>query len=328
MTTIDDIKGNHRCILITGVAGFIGSHLAKRMLVEGYRVIGIDSLTPFYDISIKRRRLSELQTLSTMGSFLFYEMDITSIDVLKEDLCRENLSAVIHLAARAGAVSSKSDEPDYVHNNVVGFEAVLQFCAFLSTPLVYASSSSVYGNCPNLPFKESEGDLRPGGIYAQTKLENEKLASHQEQVNAIGLRFFSVYGEDMRPDMGIFKFAEALKSHMPIVLYGDNTARDFTYISDIIQAIMLILVCLEQQQPLAPIYNIGNGFPISIARVLHLLESHLGKSSSICYLPLRKGEMKITHSNTSLLQRDIGFIPQTSIEEGIHKFVSWYQNYG
>lgn len=312
-------------MLITGVAGFIGSHLAHSLLEEGAEVIGIDALSDYYSTQIKQRRLS---TLSKYPSFTYYQTNISQCQNLHAIFASHKPDLVIHLAAQAGVVAEEGMLSSYIESNVYGAEQVIQLCATHSTPLLYASSSSVYGSCPNMPFLESERDLRPQSIYATTKLCNERLVAFYTKhlgLKAVGLRFFSVYGEDMRPDMAISKFTSAIYHQTPITLYGDEyTARDFTYISDLIDAMRLIAQKLLGGERLAPIYNIGNQSPVPIKQVVEIIERLLGRTTTIIRKPLRPEEAQITYADSSLLYQHFGTHPRTTIDEGLERYIAWY----
>lgn len=312
--------------LITGVAGFIGSHLAKLLLKQGDVVVGVDSLTTYYDVEIKHRRLRSLS--QQFEGFIFYCDNITNTLGLSEIIQRHTPDIVIHLAAQAGVVVDDVYIPSYMESNILGTECVVKLCSSFNLPLLYASSSSVYGDCQHIPFRESEVNLSPKSLYAETKLQNEQLAMSyfkSQGLRAVGLRFFSVYGEDMRPDMAISKFVTAILSRFPITLYGsDETARDFTYIGDLVYAIRLIACKLLSRETLSPIYNIGNQSPVQIIRVLQILERNLGRKAVVERKPLRLGEAQITFSDTSLLYQHFKFRPNTDIEEGLSRYIRWY----
>jgi len=235
---------------------------------------------------------------------------------------------VIHLAAQAGVVAQEHLIPSYIESNFYGAEMVMRLCARLGIPLIYASSSSVYGDCPNVPFLESEATLLPKSLYAASKLYNELVASFYSKhlnLKAVGLRFFSIYGEDMRPDMAISLFTSAIYHGKPITLYGNNaTARDFTYIKDLVCVIKQITQKLHDGETLASIYNIGSQSPVPIERVVRILEELLNKTSKITHSPLRLGEAQQTYSDSSLLYRDLAIRPTTTIEEGLKCYVKWY----
>lgn len=326
MTAINKEKSkNNRCILITGVAGFIGSHLAHSLLEDKVAVVGVDSLSDYYPIEIKLRRLASLQCFQ---SFVYYHACVSESKSLTKILETHTPTLVIHLAAQAGVVAEEHLTPSYIESNVYGAEVVMRLCARLGIPLIYASSSSVYGDCSNVPFLESEATLSPKSLYAATKLYNEQVASFYAKhlnLKAVGLRFFSIYGEDMRPDMAISLFTSAIYHGKPITLYGNNaTARDFTYIKDLVCVIKQITQKLHEGETLAPIYNIGNQSPVPIERVVRILEKLLNKTSKITHSPLRLGEAQLTYSDSSLLYRDLAIRPTTTIEEGLKCYVKWY----
>ncbi len=325
MATISNAKSKNRVILITGVAGFIGSHLAHSLLEDNVAVVGIDSLSNYYPIEIKLRRLASLQKFQ---SFVYYHKSVSESNSLKKIFESHTPTLVIHLAAQAGVVSEEHLIPSYIESNIYGAEVVMQLCAMTSTPLIYASSSSVYGDCSNIPFRESETNLLPQSLYAKTKLHNEQTASFYAKhlgLKAVGLRFFSIYGEDMRPDMAISLFTSAIYQNKPITLYGDHsTARDFTYINDLVCVIKLIAQRLHDGGDLASIYNIGAQSPVPVERVVGILENLLNRTIEISRMPLRPGEAQITYSDSSLLYHHFGIRPTITIEEGLKRYVEWY----
>lgn len=311
--------------LITGVAGFVGSHLALKLLQQGHLVVGVDSLTDYYNVQLKTRRLAVLQHFNT---FNFHRICITDLTNLIEICNTYRPNLIIHLAAQAGVVTDDSRLPYYIKDNIHGTETVSQLCTYLKIPLIYASSSSVYGDCSNIPFQEQEKKLTPVSFYAATKLHNEQFVAFCAKnfgLRAVGLRFFSIYGEDMRPDMAISKFTSAIYHQTPITLYGDeHTARDFTYIGDVVHAISIIAENILSVRQLAQIYNIGHQSSIPIVEILNILSRLLGKQTEILHLPLRAGEVQVTYSDTSRLHRDFNYFPDTPIEEGLEKYVQWY----
>lgn len=325
MMTTSTVMNPTKSILITGVAGFIGSHMAHALLESGYVVIGIDSLSDYYDVEIKKRRLRALEQYI---SFAFYSDSVSNTTILRTIFTEIKPNLVIHLAAQAGVVTEDLRLPSYIESNVYGMESVVQLSAQFQIPLLYASSSSVYGDCPNIPFRESEIELSPKSFYAATKLHDEHIVAFYAKhlgLKAVGLRFFSVYGEDMRPDMAISRFTSAIYHHYPITLYGDNnTARDFTYIGDLILVMKVIMERLLADEQLAPIYNIGNQSPVSVIVVLRILERLLGSTTEIRHSPLRLGESQITFSDSSLLYQHFNIRPATLIEEGLKRYVNWY----
>lgn len=325
MIATNNERSKNRSILITGVAGFIGSHLAQSLLRDRVYVIGVDSLSSYYSVDIKQRRLSSLREYQ---SFDFYHSNIADAQSLSEIFEAHAPQLVVHLAAQAGVVAEESLIPSYIESNVYGADVIMQLCARLEIPLIYASSSSVYGDCSNVPFLESEKNLLPKSLYAQTKLHNEHLASLYAKylgLKSVGLRFFSIYGEDMRPDMAISLFTDAIYHNKPITLYGDHTtARDFTYINDLVCVMKLLAHRLCDNEVIAPIYNIGSQSPVPIERVVEILWKLLNRSTPISRMPLRSGEANITYSDTSLLYHHFGTRPATAIEEGLKRYVEWY----
>lgn len=315
------------CYLVTGVAGFIGFYVARQLLDQGQLVVGVDSLTDYYDVAIKKDRLSRLILYE---SFSFYRLDVTDWKAMHRLCYAHKPTIVIHLAAQPGVVVSDDRKADYIHSNVWGFECVARLSAIMQIPLIYASSSSVYGCCKNVPFRETEKDLKPLSLYAQTKIHNEVLAKFYREylgLKAVGLRFFSIYGEDMRPDLVISKFTRALLSDIPIVLYGDDdTSRDFTYIGDLVTVILLIAEKLLQGIEMSLVYNVGNQAPVRIVDLLCMLEGKLSCTAIVQRLPLRDGEVESTFADLSLLQQDLSYVPNTAIDEGLDRYLQWYKD--
>ena len=332
--------GKH--ILITGVAGFIGYHLAIKLMYEGFIVTGVDNLNDYYDPILKNNRLKNLNKIknSSKLNFNFYKLDISQIDDVNNLFTSQRFDIVINLAAQAG-VRHSIDEPfSYLDSNLLGFLNILEGCR-KSKPehLIFASSSSVYGMSKKIPFSVSDNTDQPVSLYAATKKSNELMAhsySHLYDIPITGLRFFTVYGPYGRPDMAYFKFTKAILKEESIEVYnGGNMERDFTYIDDIVQGIYLLLdkkpelQSSESSNALArfKIYNIGNNNPVSLSRFIKAIENAVGKNSSKINLPMQPGDVPITYANIDDLVADVGFTPKTEIEDGIKKFVDWYKIY-
>ncbi|MCM1982171.1 NAD-dependent epimerase [Lyngbya confervoides] len=325
-------------VLVTGAAGFIGFHLAKRLLAAGDQVVGLDNLNDYYDVDLKRARLKQLQS---QPEFLFCQLDLTDRTALLDLFAQQSFDRVIHLAAQAGIRYSLINPFVYVESNVEGFINILEGCRRSQTPhLVYASSSSVYGGNTKVPFAVTDRVDQPVSLYAATKRSNELMAetySHLYGLLITGLRFFTVYGPWGRPDMAYFKFTEAMFQGRPIEVYNHGQMkRDLTYIDDIVSGVCRVM---ERSRPegeraldepanrLHRIYNLGNHVPVPLLRLIDLIEQETGQSAQRIYLPMQPGEVLETFADISDLTQEFGFKPETSIEVGIQRFVSWYRRY-
>ncbi len=326
--------------LVTGVAGFIGFFVCKKLLENGCKVIGIDNLNDYYEVNLKKHRL---EILTSYYDFKFQKMNIASkVDVI--NLFHTNrFHYVIHLAAQAG-VRYSIDYPDaYIESNINGFYNILEACRqYPVEHLLYASSSSVYGANKKVPFEETDFADTPVSLYAATKKSNELMAhaySHLYNIPASGLRFFTVYGPMGRPDMAYFKFTNMFFNNKNIKIYnnGDHENdmyRDFTYIDDVVEGILRLLVKPPLDiGALHKIYNIGNNSPEKLMNFITTLEKCLGNSLGKevrfkkIYEPIKPGDVHKTYSSTSLLEKEVGFKPITNIDEGLQKFTDWYVNY-
>lgn len=319
-------------ILVTGVAGFIGYHVARHLLDRGDVVLGIDNLNPFYDPRLKQDRLDKLQPAA---NFEFQRVDISDADAMKELFSSWKPESVIHLAAQAGVRYSIDNPSAYINSNVVGFLNILEGCRWNPVKhLVYASSSSVYGTNAKLPWSVDDNVDHPINIYAATKKSNELMAhsySHLFGLPSTGLRFFTVYGPWGRPDMATYKFTHNIISDTPIDLYnGGNMSRDFTYVDDIVKGVLLIHdsppLCQEGTAPYK-IYNIGNHSPTNLREMIAILERCIGKNAIMNVLPMQKGDLPATFADIDDLTRDLGFQPTTPLEVGLELFVQWYREY-
>lgn len=326
--------------LVTGAAGFIGYHVATRMLSDGHTVVGVDNVNDYYDVSLKRARLSQL---TESGAFSFYESDIAddgSMEQLFED---HQFDAVVHLAAQAGVRHSLTHPHDYVNANLVGFLNILEGCRHSQCPnLIYASSSSVYGSNTQMPFSVEHSVDHPVSLYAATKKANELMAhsySHLYGLPTTGLRFFTVYGPWGRPDMALFLFAKAILSGEPIKLFNHgNMRRSFTYIDDIVESIIRLLRlpaepnsawssdAPEPSSSAAPyrVLNIGGGESVELIRFVEIIEDCLGKKAQRELLPLQPGDVLASDADVSALEKVTGYQPKTSIEDGITEFCRWF----
>jgi UDP-glucuronate 4-epimerase len=330
-------------ILVTGCAGFIGFHLAKRLLERGDRVVGLDNLNDYYDVRLKQDRLKQLKTYA---DFKCYQMELGDREGVARLFDTERFDRVVNLAAQAGVRYSLTNPHAYVDSNLVGFINILEGCRHNGIEhLVYASSSSVYGANTLMPFSIHHNVDHPVSLYAATKKASELMAhtySHLYDLPTTGLRFFTVYGPWGRPDMALFLFTKAILEGKPIDVFNyGEMQRDFTYIDDIIESVVRVLdnrakgnSDWESDRPdpgtsRAPykIYNIGNNNPVQLMHFINVLEQHLGKTAEKRLLPMQPGDVPATYADVDDLTLDVGFKPATSIETGIARFVEWYQKY-
>ncbi len=328
---------------VTGVAGFIGFHVARRLIQMERRVVGIDIVNNYYDVTLKEARLT---LLASQPLFHFERADVAEPEGMRALFARHSPSKVIHLAAQAGVRYSLEHPQAYVRANLTGFVSVLEACRHSGVAhLTYASSSSVYGANKTMPFSVHDNIDHPLSLYAATKKSNELMAhtySHLFQLPTTGLRFFTVYGPWGRPDMAMFIFTKAIVEGRPISLFNrGNMRRDFTYIDDIVTAVIRTSDRVaapnlawrgEKPDPgtsLAPyrIYNIGNNSPVDVTYVVSLLEQELGRKAERIYLGMQPGDVPATCADIEDLSNDVGFRPSTSIEEGVKQFVAWYKDY-
>jgi UDP-glucuronate 4-epimerase len=320
-------------ILVTGAAGFIGFHTARRLCRDGHEVVGIDNLNDYYDVSLKRARLKELESLP---GFRFQKLDIVDKPALMALFSDYGFTEVVHLAAQAG-VRYSLDNPDvYAQSNLVGFLNVLEACRhYRPAHLIYASSSSVYGTNSKMPFSVEDAVDNPISLYAASKRANELLAHtycHLYGLKASGLRFFTVYGPWGRPDMALFKFTKAMLEGQPIDLYNQGLmARDFTYVDDIVESIAR----LRPRPPVADgpadgvhrLFNIGRGMPVALLDFVNCLETALGMQAKRNLLPLQAGDVIKTWADVSALTEWVDFSPQVAVETGVREFVKWYRQF-
>lgn len=314
---------------ITGTAGFIGFHLAKRLLTEGNKVFSIDNVNSYYDTRIKYNRLS---ILSRYDGFEFNKIDLTNYKALAQIFNNHSFDTVIHLAAQAGVRYSIENPMAYIDSNIVGFINILELCRYNNiSHLVYASSSSVYGGNEKQPFSVKDRVDTPISLYAATKKSNELMAhsySSLYNIPTTGLRFFTVYGPMGRPDMALFKFTKAILEGNPIDVYNYGyMIRDFTYIDDIIEGIVGVSVRPPTGDIPYNIFNIGGTNPVQLTYVIQLLEKNLGKKAVFNMLPMQPGDIASSHADNTELEELTEFTPQTSIEEGIKNFTDWYKEY-
>ncbi len=319
-------------ILITGVAGFIGYHLAQRLLAEGKQVYGIDNLNNYYDVALKQARLDRLLS---QPEFTFQPLNISDRSKISELFQAHNFDFVAHLAAQAGVRYSLENPHAYIDSNLVGFANILEGCRHSQIKhLVFASSSSIYGNNTKVPFSVTDNVDQPISLYAATKKANELMAhsySHLYRIPITGLRFFTAYGPWGRPDMAYFKFVKAIIEERAIDVYNfGKMKRDFTYIDDVIEGVVRVLDKSPSNlsdKPPYKIYNIGNNNPVDLQKFIATIEQIIGKSATKNLLPMQPGDVVATYADIDELIEDIAFQPTTSIEKGLEKFVQWYREY-
>lgn len=330
-------------ILVTGCAGFIGFHVSQALLEQGNHVYGIDNLNDYYDVRLKRDRLSQLET---QKSFQFKLLDVADQEGMASLFEQESFDYVIHLAAQAGVRYSLVNPHAYVSSNLVGFINVLEGCRhFDVSHLLYASSSSVYGSNTVQPFSTKDPVSHPLSLYAATKMANEAMAhsySHLFGIPTTGLRFFTVYGPWGRPDMAMFKFARAINSGQPLQLYNaGQMERDFTYVGDAVQSVVRLMEAIPSGDPdwsgdspdpsssTAPfrVHNVGTHQPVKLLDLISLMEELLGREGARELLPMQAGDVRSTIAETEDLESVIGPIQATSIREGVSAFLDWYRSY-
>lgn len=312
-----------RTILVTGTAGFIGYHLAKRLLEEGYKVIGVDSITDYYDPKMKLRRN---KILLNYPRYKFYKKNLADHKELDKIVKKEKPESIIHLAAQAGVRYSTVNPWAYAEANYLGTLNVFESAKRNSIKrVIYASSSSVYGDNKLSPFSETHRVDHPISIYAASKVANEVLAHsyhHLYGMEVAGLRFFTVYGEYGRPDLAIFKFTKQILLGKPIDVYNNGKmARDFTYVGDIVDG---VVSALNKKDLGYEIYNLGGDNPVSLMKFIQLIEKYLGKKAKLNMLPMQAGDVKETSADISKARRELGFKPKIKIEEGLKVFVEWF----
>jgi len=329
--------------LVTGTAGFIGFHLAKRLLDRGVDVVGLDNLNDYYSVDLKHDRLAQLHDYD---NFTFVEADLADAQRIETLFRTHDFERVINLAAQAGVRYSLTNPSAYVQSNLVGFLNILEACRHAKTPhLTYASSSSVYGGGTQMPFSTSARVDHPLSLYAATKKSNELMAhaySHLYALPTTGLRFFTVYGPWGRPDMALFLFTKAILEGRPIDVFNEGKMRrDFTYIDDIVEGVDRTSQQIAAPDPTwnsddpnpstssAPfrIYNIGNNEPVELNRFIEVIERALGIQAQKNLLPMQPGDVPATYADIDALEAAVGFRPSTSIEAGVERFIRWYRDY-
>ncbi len=330
-------------IMITGVAGFIGATLAKSLLDRGDKVYGIDNLNDYYDVNLKNDRLARIDKHK---NFTFQQLDISDRAGIKKLFESHKFDAVMNLAAQAGVRYSIENPAAYIDANLLGFANVLEGCRQSGVGhYVFASSSSVYGANTKLPFSEHDNVDHPVSLYAASKKANELMAhsyAHLYNLPCTGLRFFTVYGPWGRPDMALYKFAKGIAEGTPIPVFnGGKMVRDFTYIDDIVEGVVRIIDkaaspntdwrgdAPDSATSYAPyrIYNIGNSNPVQLMKYIQVLEDCMGKKAELEMLPMQDGDVPATSADTTALQHAVSFQPNTSVEEGVAKFVKWFKDY-
>jgi UDP-glucuronate 4-epimerase len=326
-------------VLVTGAAGFIGMHVAQRLLARGETVVGLDNLNDYYDVNLKLARLKQLEH----ANFSFHKLDVADQAAIDRLFSAENFDRVVHLAAQAGVRYSLTHPHAYIRSNITGFLNILEACRHHPVQhLVYASSSSVYGGNTRLPFTESDNVDHPVSLYAATKKSNELMAhtySHLFGIPTTGLRFFTVYGPWGRPDMALFLFTKAILAGEPVNIFNHGRMqRDFTYIDDIVEGVVRVMdrapaadAAFNTETPdpagsWAPyrVFNIGNHGPAGLLEYLDALEEALGKKAIRNYLPMQPGDVPATFADTTNLTEWTGYAPGTPIKDGIARFVRWY----
>ena len=332
-------------ILVTGAAGFIGYHLCESLIMDGHEVIGLDNINDYYDPKLKYSRLENLginndsKTFNKIikstihhEKFCFIRLSLENFDDLKKVFKKYDFDLVCNLAAQAGVRYSLKNPHTYINSNIVGFLNIIECCKIFDIKrLVYASSSSVYGQNDNIPFSETESVDKPISLYAASKKSNELIAhsySHLFNIETIGLRFFTVYGPWGRPDMALFLFTDALVKNKPIDVFNHgNLSRDFTYIDDIIEGVKNTLLLESKNKSDYKIYNIGNSRPVKLLDFILEIEKNLNKKAEKNMLPMQPGDVYKTFADTSNLEQDYNYKPNTTTEFGIKNFIIWYKKY-
>jgi UDP-glucuronate 4-epimerase len=327
--------------LVTGAAGFIGFHLSKRLLKEGYKVTGFDNINDYYDVTLKYGRMKELgvdhdnlESQDTNAAFQFVKGELSDKEEMESLFSENTFDVVINLAAQAGVRYSLENPHAYIESNIDGFLNILEGCRHSGVDhLVYASSSSVYGSNKEMPFKTSDRVDHPVSLYAATKKSNELMAhtySHLYGIPATGLRFFTVYGPWGRPDMALFIFTKAIVEGKPIQVFNyGEMQRDFTYIDDIVESITRLIPKTPGSGNDAPhnLFNIGHNSPVKLMDFIHEIEKNLGKEADKQMMPIQPGDVPATWADVSDLYEMIDYKPKVGIEEGVKAFIDWYKEY-
>lgn len=323
---------NKKRVLVTGGAGFIGFHLSKRLLELGASVVGFDNCNDYYDVSLKESRLKILQTYP---KYDFIKGNLADELAIKALFDNSRPDIVVNLGAQAGVRYSINHPRSYIDSNVIGFFNILEACRYNPVEhLLFASSSSVYGNQEKTPFSTTDNVDHPISLYAATKKSNELMAytySHLYGIPATGLRFFTVYGPYGRPDMAYFKFANLIRDGKPIKIYNNgDMLRDFTYVDDVVTGIERMIgnpPKVSKNGDKYKVYNIGNNKPLRLMDFVEILEKSLGKKAEKEYLPMQPGDVYQTYADISELEKDFDFRPQTTVVEGVKQFAVWYKKY-
>lgn len=351
---MEKIDLNHKTILVTGAAGFIGSNLVKRLFkdVQGATIVGIDNMNDYYDVSLKEYRLQELDKIANTSSnqWIFVRGDIADKSVIDGLFAQYSFSVVVNLAAQAGVRYSITNPDAYIQSNLIGFYNILEACRHYPVEhLVYASSSSVYGTNKKVPYSTDDKVDNPVSLYAATKKSNELMAhaySKLYNIPSTGLRFFTVYGPAGRPDMAYFGFTNKLRRGDTIQIFNfGNCMRDFTYVDDIVEGVVRIMQGAPEKRvgedglPLPPyaVYNIGNNQPENLLTFVDILQQELIRAKVLPedydfeahkqLVPMQPGDVPVTYADTSALERDFGFKPSTSLRDGLRAFAEWYADF-
>jgi UDP-glucuronate 4-epimerase len=330
-------------IMVTGIAGFIGYHLGKKLLEDNWQVVGIDNMNDYYDVQLKSDRLKQLQG---QENFQFFQIDISDKPGMAKLFSEQSFNCVVNLAAQAGVRYSLTNPYAYIESNISGFTNILEGCRHNQVKhLVFASSSSVYGANTNMPFSVHQNVDHPMSLYAATKKANELMAHTYASLYGLpvtGLRFFTVYGPWGRPDMALFLFTKAILAGEPINVFNNGKMqRDFTYIDDIVEGVVRVIDRIPTSNPdwradrpdpatsYAPykIYNIGNNNPVDLLNFIKVIEDSLGKEAKKNMLPMQPGDVPATYADIDDLMHAVGFKPQTPIETGIRNFIDWFASY-
>ena len=334
-------------ILVTGTAGFIGFHLAKRLLSAGDELVGLDNINDYYDVRLKYTRLKEtgieqdnveygkLVQSTVFRNYRFIKLNLEDRPALEKLFADERFDCVCNLAAQAGVRYSIENPHTYIDSNIVGFMNILECCRHNHIKhLVYASSSSVYGNSDKVPFSENDRVDYPISLYGASKKANELMAhtySHLYHLPTTGLRFFTVYGPYGRPDMALFLFAKAITEGKPVKVFNHgDLSRDFTYIDDIIEGIVRVMKHIPDENnkyPYYQIFNIGHSQPVPLMDFIRTLENAIGKKAILEMYPMQQGDVKITYADTTCLEQAVDYKPATGIEDGVRNFVEWFLSY-
>ena len=317
-------------ILVTGAAGFIGSHTCVELLKKGHTVVGLDNMNDYYDVNLKKARVSHIRKVAKelKGKFSFTIKDIEDGEGLEKIFRKEKFDKVCNLAAQAGVRYSFENPASYIKSNLIGFFNILELCVkYKVKHLVYASSSSVYGNNAKVPFSEDDRTDDPQSLYAATKKSNELMAhvySKQYNLPATGLRFFTVYGPWGRPDMAPFKFMRMIIEGKTIEVYNHgNLSRDFSYIDDIVKGVVKVLEGPNSSK--REVYNIGNSSPVALMDFIGCIEKSTGKKAKKRMVAMQRGDVYTTFASVSHLKEDYGFAPNTPLQKGIDEFYNWYK---